>query len=66
MEIQQAQQITVQDALKALADYRAAAGIRTVKYQPSSEDSLATGLEQTDGMSAHALPRIGRHINIMA
>lgn len=68
MEIQQIQQVAVQDALRAMADYRAASGFQTVKVN-TAENSSETGgeLEFADGASpSGALPRVGRYINIMA
>jgi hypothetical protein len=68
--MEQAQSVTVNDALKALSDYRAAAGIRPVKAR-SNELSKTTGrtgsLELIDTEPAPApQPRLGRYVNIWA
>ena len=65
MEIQQSEQMVLHDALKALADYRAAAGIRPVK-SPARETALS-GLENHEEGSAQPIPsRLGRYVNILA
>ncbi len=67
MEIQQTQQITVQDALKALADYRIAAGFQPVRHSSPEMQALDTDLSGADAVPAEPLlPRVGRYINIMA
>lgn len=66
MEIQQTQQMTVQDALKVLSDYRIASGFQTAKYNPADPMEPDEALENTDIQTSTALPRVGRYINITA
>ncbi len=67
MEIQQNQQIMVQDALKAMADYRIAAGFQPIRHASSAMQPSENILMDADPITAEPrLPRVGRYINIMA
>ena len=66
MEIQQSQQIMVQDALKALADYRIAAGFQPVRHTSAMESSENMLMDADPVTAEPRLPRVGRYINIMA
>ena len=72
MNIQVSQNAALNDALKALAEYRAASGIRP-HGAPSTRVAHAGGAALSDAGAAAigepfeaALPRIGRHLNIWA
>lgn len=68
MNIEPQQTITVQDALRVLADYRAAAGI-SAPQGPVAHAQAAAPVRQIDFSApdvAPPPPRLGRFVNIWA
>lgn len=65
MSIEQTQNISVNEALKAMSDYRSRANIQAVKkqYIGHEQDTL---LSIEDAASTSFQPRIGRYVNIQA
>jgi len=65
MGIQQAQSISVNEALKAMSDYRARASIQPVKQQSVGREQN-THLSLQDDQSEQPQQRVGRYVNIWA